>query len=118
MTQMRQIAAMRAWWPTQRARSSPGRSKSNFREGLSGWSTSSPRTVAGRARRTPHCAADSGYLTRRLVDVSQDVIIREEDCQTDRGLTKAIAAEGKNGKLAAARNVETAVYSARWPPTW
>ena len=33
--------------------------------------------------------ADSGYLTRRLVDVSQDVIIREEDCGTDRGLQAA-----------------------------
>ncbi len=31
--------------------------------------------------------ADSGYLTRRLVDVAQDVIVREEDCRTDRGLT-------------------------------
>jgi DNA-directed RNA polymerase subunit beta' len=31
--------------------------------------------------------ANSGYLTRRLVDVAQDVIIREEDCGTDRGLT-------------------------------
>src|SRR5699024_7054733 len=30
---------------------------------------------------------DSGYLTRRLVDVAQDVIVREEDCGTDRGLT-------------------------------
>jgi DNA-directed RNA polymerase beta' subunit len=30
--------------------------------------------------------ADSGYLTRRLVDVAQDVIVREEDCGTDRGL--------------------------------
>ena len=30
--------------------------------------------------------ADSGYLTRRLVDVAQDVIIREDDCGTDRGL--------------------------------
>ena len=34
--------------------------------------------------------ADSGYLTRRLVDVSQDVIVREEDCGTRRGLTKRI----------------------------
>ena len=55
--------------------------------------------------------ADSGYLTRRLVDVSQDVIIREEDCQTDRGLTKPIAVEGKAGKLVADRNNETAVYA-------
>ena len=36
--------------------------------------------------------ADSGYLTRRLVDVSQDVIIREDDCGTERGLTMPIAA--------------------------
>src|SRR5699024_11482126 len=36
--------------------------------------------------------ADSGYLTRRLVDVAQDVIVREADCGTDRGLTvKALA---------------------------
>ncbi len=34
--------------------------------------------------------ADSGYLTRRLVDVAQDVIIREDDCGTDRGLVKTI----------------------------
>ena len=32
--------------------------------------------------------ADSGYLTRRLVDVSQDVIVREEDCGTNRRLQK------------------------------
>ena len=43
--------------------------------------------------------ADSASPTRRLLDASQDVIIREEDCQTERGLTKVIAAEGKNGKL-------------------
>ena len=36
--------------------------------------------------------ADSGYLTRRLVDVSQDVIIREDDCGTERGLPMPIAA--------------------------
>ncbi|MCG3056572.1 hypothetical protein KZ287_30860, partial [Escherichia coli] len=35
--------------------------------------------------------ANSGYLTRRLVDVSQDVIVREEDCGTRRGLTVPIA---------------------------
>jgi len=86
--------------------------KSNFREGLSVLeyfiSTHGGRKgQADTALRT----ADSGYLTRRLVDVSQDVIVREEDCLTDRGLIRAIAAEGKGGKLVAARNVETAVYA-------
>ena len=38
--------------------------------------------------------ANSGYLTRRLVDVAQDVIIREEDCGTDRGLTVHAITEG------------------------
>ena len=38
--------------------------------------------------------ADSGYLTRRLVDVAQDVIIREEDCGTDRGLTIGALMDG------------------------
>ena len=48
----------------------------------------SRKGLADTALRT----ADSGYLTRRLVDVSQDVIIREEDCGTDRGLSMPIAA--------------------------
>ena len=38
--------------------------------------------------------ADSGYLTRRLVDVAQDVIVREEDCGTDRGLLVSDIKEG------------------------
>ena len=44
--------------------------------------------------------ADSGYLTRRLVDVSQDVIIREDDCGTDRGLTMPIAAAERRRRAA------------------
>ena len=65
--------------------------KSNFREGLSVLeyfiSTHGARKgLADTALRT----ADSGYLTRRLVDVSQDVIIREDDCGTERGLPKQI----------------------------
>jgi DNA-directed RNA polymerase subunit beta' len=112
MTQMRQIAAMRGLVANPKGEIIARPIKSNFREGLSVLeyfiSTHGGRKgQADTALRT----ADSGYLTRRLVDVSQDVIIREEDCQTDRGLTKAIAAEGKGGKLVAARNVETAVYA-------
>jgi DNA-directed RNA polymerase subunit beta' len=55
--------------------------------------------------------ADSGYLTRRLVDVSQDVIIREEDCGTDRGLILQIAAAGPDGSLLKDIHVETSVYA-------
>ncbi|MFM8446317.1 MAG: DNA-directed RNA polymerase subunit beta', partial [Actinomycetota bacterium] len=53
--------------------------------------------------------ADAGYLTRRLCDVAQDVIIREEDCGTDRGLGLVIA-ETVNGKLTRDDHVETAIY--------
>ena len=61
--------------------------KSSFREGLTVLeyfiSTHGARKgLADTALKT----ADSGYLTRRLVDVAQDVIVREEDCETDRGL--------------------------------
>ena len=61
--------------------------KANFREGLSVLeyfiSTHGARKgLADTALRT----ADSGYLTRRLVDVAQEVIIREDDCGTDRGI--------------------------------
>jgi len=55
--------------------------------------------------------ADSGYLTRRLVDVSQDVIIREHDCGTSRGLEFTIAVPGVDGKLVPAENVENSVYA-------
>ena len=54
--------------------------------------------------------ADSGYLTRRLCDVAQDVIIREEDCATDRGLMLRIAAKGDNGKLVRDEHVETSIF--------
>ncbi|MFT4294120.1 MAG: DNA-directed RNA polymerase subunit beta' [Micropruina sp.] len=112
MTQMRQIAAMRGLVANPKGEIIARPIKSNFREGLSVLeyfiSTHGGRKgQADTALRT----ADSGYLTRRLVDVSQDVIIREEDCGTERGLTKVISAEGRNGKPTAARNVETAVYA-------
>src|SRR5439155_8483422 len=43
--------------------------------------------------------ADSGYLTRRLVDVAQEVIAREDDCGSDRGLPVAIAHRTPDGRL-------------------
>ena len=84
--QIRQLAGMRGLMtnPTGRVIELPIRS--NFREGLNVLeffsSTHGARKgLADTALRT----ADSGYLTRRLVDVSQDVIVREEDCGTTRG---------------------------------
>lgn len=69
---------------------------SNFREGLSVlemfFSTHGARKgMTDTALKT----ADSGYLTRRLVDVAQDVIIREDDCGTDRGLRISAITDGK-----------------------
>ncbi|HZV27059.1 MAG TPA: DNA-directed RNA polymerase subunit beta', partial [Acidothermaceae bacterium] len=55
--------------------------------------------------------ADSGYLTRRLVDVSQDVIIREEDCGTERGIMMRIATPGRDGVLIRPATVETSVFA-------
>ncbi|GAK04721.1 LOW QUALITY PROTEIN: DNA-directed RNA polymerase beta' subunit [Geomicrobium sp. JCM 19037] len=69
--------------------------KSSFREGLTVLeyfiSTHAPvKVLADTALKT----ADSGYLTRRLVDVAQDVIVREDDCGTDRGLVVSPIREG------------------------
>ncbi len=93
MMQMRQIAGMRGLVANPKGEIIPRPIKANFREGLSVLeyfiSTHGARKgLADTALRT----ADSGYLTRRLVDVSQDVIVREEDCGTERGVTQVIAA--------------------------
>jgi DNA-directed RNA polymerase subunit beta' len=111
MVQMRQIAAMRGLVVNPKGEIIARPIKSNFREGLSVLeyfiSTHGGRKgQADTALRT----ADSGYLTRRLVDVSQDVIIREEDCGTERGLNKVIASD-QNGTLVLDEHVETAVYA-------
>jgi len=87
MTQLRQIAAMRGLVANPKGVIIPRPIKANYREGLSALeffiSTHGARKgLADTALRT----ADSGYLTRRLVDVSQDLIVREVDCGTDRGL--------------------------------
>jgi DNA-directed RNA polymerase subunit beta' len=85
--QVRQIAGMRGLVANPRGEIIPRPIKSNFREGLSVLeyfiSTHGARKgLADTALRT----ADSGYLTRRLVDVAQELIIREDDCATTRGL--------------------------------
>ncbi|HEV2370261.1 MAG TPA: DNA-directed RNA polymerase subunit beta', partial [Acidimicrobiales bacterium] len=85
--QVRQIAGMKGLVSNPRGEMIPRPIKSSFREGLSVLeyfiSTHGARKgLADTALRT----ADSGYLTRRLVDVAQELIIREEDCGTSRGV--------------------------------
>jgi len=94
--QLRQLAGMRGLMADPSGRIIDLPIKANFREGLTVLeyfiSTHGARKgLADTALRT----ADSGYLTRRLVDVAQDVIIREEDCGTTEGLT---VREIKNGE--------------------
>ncbi|CAN5830379.1 DNA-directed RNA polymerase subunit beta' [soil metagenome] len=112
MMQVRQIAAMRGLVANPRGEIIPRPIKANFREGLSVVeyfiSTHGARKgLADTALRT----ADSGYLTRRLVDVSQDVIIREDDCGTERGLPKQIGTRLDDGRLVLADNAETSAYA-------
>ena len=109
MMQVRQIAGMRGLVANPKGEIIPRPIKANFREGLSVLeyfiSTHGARKgLADTALRT----ADSGYLTRRLVDVSQDVIIREEDCGTDRGLHVPDRDQAaRTARLRKADNVET-----------
>ncbi|TCI96470.1 DNA-directed RNA polymerase subunit beta' [Aeromicrobium sp. IC_218] len=112
MMQLRQIAAMRGLVANPKGEIIPRPIKANFREGLSVVeyfiaTHGARKGLADTALRT----ADSGYLTRRLVDVSQDVIIREEDCGTERGLPKVIATRLEDGTLVPEEHVETSVYS-------
>ena len=112
MMQIRQVAAMRGLVANPKGDIIPRPIKANFREGLSVLeyfiSTHGARKgLADTALRT----ADSGYLTRRLVDVSQDVIIREDDCGTERGLPKRIGERREDGTVVKAENAETAAYA-------
>ncbi len=87
VNQIRQLAAMRGLMADTQGRTIEIPIRANFREGLNVLeyfiSTHGARKgLTDTALRT----ADSGYLTRRLVDVSQEVIVREEDCGTDDGI--------------------------------
>ena len=96
--QIRQLAGMRGLMADTSGRTIEIPIKSNFREGLSVLeyfisARGARKGMADTALRT----ADSGYLTRRLVDVSQEVIIREHDCGTDDGITVSEIVE--NGQV-------------------
>ena len=97
MTQMRQLAGMRGLMFSATGKTMEIPIKSNFREGLNiteyfMGARSSRKSLSDTALRT----ADSGYLTRRLVDVSQEVIIREEKCDTTKGAWINEIMDGKN----------------------
>jgi len=111
--QLRQIAGMRGLVSNPKGEIIPRPIRANFREGLSVLeffisTHGSRKGLADTALRT----ADSGYLTRRLVDVSQDVIVREDDCGTERGLAMPIAAVNpRTGERIVHDDVETSVYA-------
>ncbi|WP_424572073.1 DNA-directed RNA polymerase subunit beta' [Schnuerera ultunensis] len=94
--QIRQLAGMRGLMASASGKTIEIPIKSNFREGLDVLeffisTHGSRKGLADTALRT----ADSGYLTRRLVDVSQDVIVREEECGTDQYLVAKAFKDGK-----------------------
>jgi DNA-directed RNA polymerase subunit beta' len=87
MTQMRQIAGMRGLVANPRGDMIPRPIKSNFREGLETleYFIATPGARKGLVD-TALRTADSGYLTRRLHDVAQELIVREDDCGTTLGV--------------------------------
>ena len=87
MNQLRQIAGIRGLMASTTGKAVEIPIKSSFAEGLDALeyfisAHGARKGLSDTALRT----ADSGYLTRRLVDVSQDIIVREEDCGTDEGI--------------------------------
>ena len=113
MSQVRQLVGMRGLMANPQGEIIDLPIRTNFREGLTVTeyvisSYGARKGLVDTALRT----ADSGYLTRRLVDVAQDVIVREEDCGTTRGIPIDADEKGRFaskliGRLAAER-VETA----------
>ena len=98
MNQIRQLAGMRGLDGRYNGRTIEIPIKANFREGLSALeyfisSRGARKGLTDTALRT----ADSGYLTRRLVDVSQEVIIRKPDCGTTHGIHLSEVVEKRPG---------------------
>ena len=97
MSQIRQLAGMRGLIANTAGKVIEVPIRANYREGLNVLeyfisSRGARKGLADTALRT----ADSGYLTRRLVDVAQDVIVREDDCGTEEGLTVADIKDGNH----------------------
>ena len=111
-SQVQQLAGMRGLVsdPKQKLIEQP--IKANYREGL----TVLEYFIATHGARkglvdTALRTAESGYLTRRLVDVSQDVIVREADCGTRAGLKIDIAHKNEFGEWEASETIETTAYA-------
>src|SRR5581483_9616334 len=111
-TQTRTMAGMKGLVTNPKGEFIPRPVKSSFREGLTVLeyfinTHGARKGLADTALRT----ADSGYLTRRLVDVSQDVIVRETDCETERGVMVTLAEVQADGSLVRDAHVETSAYA-------
>ena len=112
MMQINQIAGMRGLVANPKGEIIPRPVKSNYRDGLSVLEYfisqhGARKGLADTALRT----AESGYLTRRLVDVSQDVIVREEDCGTKAGLPIRVADRDVDGNLVLVKAADGGPYS-------
>jgi DNA-directed RNA polymerase subunit beta' len=110
-TQTRTLAGMKGLVTNPKGEFIPRPIKSSFREGLTVLeyfinTHGARKGLADTALRT----ADSGYLTRRLVDVSQDVIVRETDCETERGINVVLAAL-LDKSLVRDQHIETSAYA-------
>jgi DNA-directed RNA polymerase subunit beta' len=111
-TQTRTLAGMKGLVTNPKGEFIPRPIKSSFREGLTVLeyfinTHGARKGLADTALRT----ADSGYLTRRLVDVSQDVIVREHDCETERGINVTLAERQADGTLVRDQHIETSAYA-------
>ena len=95
-TQLRQLAGMRGLMADMSGETIDLPIKANFREGLEPleYFISTYGARKGLVDTASH-TSDSGYLTRRLVDVAQDVIVREEDCGTDEAVTYPLIKPGE-----------------------
>ena len=112
LTQTRTLAGMKGLVTNPKGEFIPRPIKSSFREGLTVLeyfinTHGARKGLADTALRT----ADSGYLTRRLVDVSQDVIVRETDCETERGVNVKLAELQSDGTLLRDQHIETSAYA-------
>ncbi|MGV9669166.1 MULTISPECIES: DNA-directed RNA polymerase subunit beta' [unclassified Gordonia (in: high G+C Gram-positive bacteria)] len=112
LTQVRNLSGMKGLVTNPKGEFIPRPIKSSFREGLTVLeyfinTHGARKGLADTALRT----ADSGYLTRRLVDVSQDVIVRETDCNTERGIVVSLGEKQPDGSIIRDAHVETSAYA-------
>ncbi|MGM9998775.1 MAG: DNA-directed RNA polymerase subunit beta' [Candidatus Bruticola sp.] len=112
-SQVKQLAGMRGLMADPTGKIIPMPIRSNLREGLTVLeyfigTHGARKGLADTALRT----ADSGYLTRRLIDVSQDIIVREDDCGTSHGIFVEPAVNGSDVKMRLAERL-TGRYAAQ-----